>query len=217
MITGIAGGGIFWLAFFGAIAVRADLQQDMLKLQLLRTYPIRSATLVAAEIGGSLIVISVVQALLILCALMGWMFMPITPHAVPSASIASGWPKLAAAVIALPAITGLRVAVANAWAVLFPGWVQLGPTKTAGIEAIGANMLTVFGSFLVHVLLMAIPAALGYGVILALNMFSRGLWPYVPAAIVFTAISVVELWLISKWLGNVFSRTDPSAVDAALS
>jgi len=120
-------------------------------------------------------------------------------------------------VIALPAITGLRVAVANAWAVLFPGWVQLGPTKTAGIEAIGASMLTVFGSLLVHVLLMAIPAALGYGVILALNMFSRGLWRYVPAAIVFTAISVVELWLISKWLGNVFSRTDPSAVDAALS
>ena len=217
MITGIAGGGIFWLAFFGAIAVRADLQQDMLKLQLLRTYPIRSATLVAAEIGGSLIVISAVQGFLILCALLGFLFMPVQPRTVPSALIAGALPKLVAIVIALPAITGLRVAVANAWAVLFPSWVQLGPTKTAGIEAIGANMLTVFGSLLVHVLLMVVPAAIGYGLILALNTLSRGAWAYVPAAIVFSAVSTVELWLIAKWLGNVFSRTDPSAVDAALS
>ena len=216
MIAGIAGGGTLWLAFFGAIAVRADLQQDMLKLPLLRTYPIRGSALVAAEIGSSLLVITALQWLLLLCAIIGAQFMPLPRNQNAAAIAAGAWPMLVALVIALPAVTGLRVAVANAWAVLFPGWVQLGPTRTAGIEAIGANMLTVFGSLIIHALLMVIPGALAAGVLLSVHSVGRVPWMLVPAAIAFTAMGAVELWLLATWLGRVLSRTDPSAVDAAL-
>jgi hypothetical protein len=107
--------------------------------------------------------------------------------------------------------------------VLFPAWVQLGPTRSAGIEAIGANMLTVFGSMLAHFLLLVLPGLLGAASYYALVVvFSPGAelratsWPGVPAAIAFSACAFAELWLIVHWLGGVLTRTDPAAVDAAL-
>lgn len=222
LLVGIAGGGIAWLALFGAIAVRVDLQQDMLRLQLLRTYPLSGAALVGAEIGASVAILCAFQGLLLAVALIAVLVTLFSSNSAALGPAFESWPKYAAALIALPAVTALRVAVANGWAVLFPGWVQLGPARNAGIEAIGANMLTVFGSMLAHLLLMLIPgliaAAVYFGAASAL--LSRGsshvLWPLIPAAMMFVATALGELWLIVRWLGGVVTRTDPSAVDTAL-
>ena len=208
--------GILWCAILGAFTVRVDLQQDMLRLQLLKAYPLSGAALVGAEIGGTVVILGALELAFLMVGAVSVLFVPAR----------AGWgdvgivrvlPGVVAALIALPAITALRVAVANAWAVLLPGWVQLGPERVAGIEAMGQNLLAVAGSMFAHLFLLLLPAIAGLGLLLAFSGTARTLtWPIIPAAIAFAAVAAAELWLMVRWLGGVFARTDPGAVEAVL-
>src|SRR5262249_25696958 len=143
--------------------VRVDLQQDMLHLQLLRTYPLSGAAIVAAEIGSTVLILCTFQALLAAGSAIAALAALSSSSTARTLEVAlRAWPMVVGGAIVLPAVTALRGAVANGWAVLFPGWVQLGPTRTAGIEAIGANMLTVFGSMLAHLMLLVLPGAAAF-------------------------------------------------------
>lgn len=216
ILSGLLIAAVVWLALFGAIAFRVDLQQDMLRLSLLRAFPVSSAALVGAEIASSVVTICAIQGILILLAAVpvGLALRSMPPTR--AAEVLSLPPMMLAALIVLPAVTALRVAVANGWAVLLPGWVHLGPARNAGIEALGQNLLTVVGSLLVHMLLLLLPIGAA-----ALVLFvSRGAegstgWFAVPAALAFAAVAAAELWFLVHWLGGVFARTDPSAVEAA--
>jgi hypothetical protein len=195
------------LTFLGPLYVRTDLHQDMLMLSLLRSYPLSGFSIVAAEIGGTLAVLTVMQVLLLLIG---------SSALVQSAGAARILPLAVAAVFAIPAITALRVVVANAWVVLLPGWVHLGAGRPAGIEALGQNLVSILGSMIAHLLLLIVPAVAAF---LTEWLFAGelGHWAYVPAAMVGAFFAVVELWGIVGWLGQVLMRTDPSEVEAVAS
>jgi hypothetical protein len=203
------------LAAMGPLFVRTDLQQDMLVLSLLRSYPLSGRANVAAEIAGTVALLSVAQAA---CVVVGFALLaPWTAQWVRDGDltrVASGVPVVIAALIATPAVTALRVAVANAWAVLLPGWVHLGPGRSGGIESLGQNLLRVIGSMFVHLLLLALPAIAGV-IVYAVLKGMVGTGAFIPAAIVGSAVAAGELWFIVEWLGAVLVRTDPSAVEAA--
>jgi hypothetical protein len=192
------------LILFGPLYVRTDLHQDMLMLSLLRSYPLSGFAIVAAELGGTLALLLAMQAVLLLVGF---------PALAQMAGTARALPITVAGIFAVPAITALRVAVANAWVVLLPGWVHLGAGRAAGIEALGQNLVTILGSMIAHLLLLIVPtvAALLVGRLLSPEL---GYWAYVPAAMLGAFFAAVELWGITGWLGQVLMRTDPSDVDA---
>jgi ABC-2 type transport system permease protein len=208
--------GILWLALLGAMAVRVDLQQDMLQLPLLRTYPLSGRTLVAAEIGGTILLLCAMEAILVVVALGTAALGAGMPRAWPARFTADALPIMLAGFIILPAFTALRVAVANAWAVLLPGWVRLGPDRQAGIEAMGQNLVLLAGSLIALLVLLILPGLAGTVVwfVLARSLHLAA-WGAPPAAIVAAAVCAGELWLLVRWLGGVLSRTDPAAVEAA--
>ena len=208
---------LLWLVLFGAAAVRVDLQQDMLQLPLLRTFPLGGATIVAAEIGATIALISAMQLVFVVAAGASGFYLLAANDAPAAFSAAKLLPVAAAAVLVIPSLTALRVAVANAWAVLLPGWVRLGPERQAGIEALGQNIVTTAGSLLVLLVLLIVPGALALAVKVALPGSLRDAgWTLLPPAMALAAGVAVELSLIVRWLGAVLSRTDPSAVEAAI-
>jgi hypothetical protein len=126
----------------------------------------------------------------------------------------SAVPVIISGLLLMPAVTALRVAVANAWAVLLPGWVHLGPGRSGGIESLGQNLLSVMGSMVVHLLLLVLPVVAG-GIVYWVLRGIAGAASYVPAALIATAVAGAELWFIVEWLGAVLARTDPAVVEAA--
>jgi hypothetical protein len=203
------------LAIMGPLFTRTDLQQDMLMLPLLRTYPLSGRTIVAAEIAGTVAVLSAAQLALVVAgfALLAPWAAQWLRDAAPSRAL-SEVPVIISVLLVTPAVTALRVAVANAWAVLLPGWVHLGPGRSGGIESLGQNLLSVMGSMFVHLLLLVLPAlsaAMVYWVLRGI----AGPAAYIPAALVGTAAAGAELWFIVEWLGAVLARTDPAVVEAA--
>ena len=194
------------LTFLGPLYIRTDLHQDMLMLSLLRSYPLSGSSIVAAEIGGTVLVLTAMQVVLLLLG---------SPVLVQGAG-ARALPLAVAAVFAIPAITTLRVAVANAWVVLLPGWVHLGAGRPGGIEALGQNLVSILGSMIAHLLLLVVPAV---AAVVTWRLFASelGHWAYVPAAMAGAFFAAVELWGIVGWLGQVLMRTDPSDVEAVAS
>jgi len=190
----------------GPVYIRTDLQQDMLVLSLLKSYPLTGAAVVGAEIASTVLILSVFQAVCLIIAF---------PLFLDQVGGELAPPIAVAGIFAIPAITALRVAVANGWAVVLPGWVHLGPGRAAGIESLGQNVISILGSTVAHVLLLIAPLAFAAPVIWIAHEWI-GAWAYVPAAAVGAAIAVAELWVVTRWLGGILARTDPSDVDAAM-
>ena len=196
------------LAILGPGFVRADLRQDLLQLDQLRSYPLRGSTIVAAEIAGTTVILTAMQYLLLASA--SFLATYSTNVPVPIA------PAALIAVVALPTLNAISLTVANGAALLFPGWVRLGDGRSAGIEAMGQNVLAIFVSLIITLVALILPlivttlVASGLG---AASSRSMNLWAFVPAAPIGALVALGELWLVIKWLGRVFARTDLAQIE----
>ena len=190
------------LLIVGPLWVRNDLRLDMLQLELLRSFPVRGATLVRAELSSALVTLAALQVPMLLAA---YALNPV--HNKIGRSWSDQTALLVTSLIFLPAVSALGVLVQNAGVLLFPGWVRLGLSRPGGIEAIGQGIVTMFGSTLVLTLGLALPLVLGAPV--AIVAVARvGLWGLVPGTAVGAAVVAGEVWLVTAWLGRVFERTD---------
>lgn len=197
------------LFIVGPLWVRNDLRLDMLQLELLRSFPIRGAALVRAELSSALVTLAALQVPVLLAA---YALNPV--HNKIGQSWSDQTALLITSLILLPAVSALGVLVQNAGVLLFPGWVRLGLSRPGGIEAIGQGIVTMFGSTLVLTLGIALPLLLGAPV--AIVAVARvGLWGLVPGTAIGAAVVAGEVWLVTAWLGRVFERTDELPDEAA--
>lgn len=197
------------LLFVGPLWVRNDLRLDMLELELLRSFPVRGATLVRAELSSALVTLAALQLPMLLAA---YALNPV--HNRIGQSWSDQTALLVTSLLLLPSVSALGVLVQNAGVLLFPGWVRLGLSRPGGIEAIGQGIVTMFGSTLVLTVGLALPLVLGAPV--AIVAVARvGLWGLVPGTAVGAAIVAGEVWLVTAWLGRVFERTDELPEEAA--
>ena len=199
---------LIMLVILGPGFVRADLRQDLLQLDQLRSYPLRGSTIVAAEIASTAVILTAMQYLLLAFAASLASFDSHAP--VPIA------PAVLIALVALPTLNAISLTVANGAALLFPGWVRLGDGRAAGIEAMGQNVLAILVSLIVTLLAMFLPLVVATLVASGMSAAaSRSLnaWAFVPAAPIGALVAFGELWLVIKWLGRAFARTDLAQIE----
>jgi hypothetical protein len=193
----------------GPYSVRNDLRQDMLRLSVLKSWPISGERLLWGEVLAPSIVVSLVAWLLVLVA--GGLSL-----AIPAAAVS--WSERLAigvsAAVVFPALILTQVVIQNATVVLFPGWVAVGPARPHGVEAMGQQMLMFAGTFLLLGVGL-LPGAAFAAVVLLLGYWLVGWLAAIPAALVFATLLVAEVVLAVHFLGGVLDRTDPSAIDVA--
>jgi ABC-2 type transport system permease protein len=185
--------------------IRNDLRSDLLKLDLLRSYPLPGHAVVAAETAASTLVLTVLQLGLLLIAYLA--FLGIAGLDPP---LGLRTAVLAAALVCLPGINYLGMLIHNGIALLFPAWVHLGSSRPGGVEALGQNMLMIVGYAALLAVSLVGPAGLAAAVLLLLHA-SLGWWASVPGAVVLLAGIAVEAAFMVRWLGRVFERMEPVA------
>jgi hypothetical protein len=207
-----------WLAVFwgglmvvtGPQYVRNDLRGDLLKLDLLRSYPLRGWSVVLAEAVASTLLLTAIQ----LCVL-GIGYLAFLGNRSMTPDLEERTLLLLAGVIFLPAVNLLGMLIQNGAALLYPAWVRLGSGRAAGVEALGQNLLMMIAFLALLSLTLVLPVAIGGGTFLLL----RGLleaWAVIPAAMAALGIMGFEAALMVDWLGGVFERTDPAAVGISI-
>ena len=189
--------------------VRNDLRSDLLKLDLLRSYPLAGRAVVAAETAASTLVLTGLQIGLLLVAYFAFLG---NAHMDPPLGLRTI--ALLTVVACLPGINYLGMLIQNGAAILFPAWVHLGSGRPGGVEALGQNML----------IIVAYSALLGAGLVLpgmlalltfALLRDAIGWWALVPGSLVLLAGIAVEAAALLRWLGAVFESTDPAGAEIA--
>lgn len=188
----------------GPTWVRSDLRQDLPRLALLRSYPLRGSRVVAAQIASSVVVLSALQYALLAVSYVALLFTddaPLDPHG------RALW--LAALVVGLPVLNAASLSIQNGIALLFPAWVRLGPSRPGGVEAMGQGLLTMFSTLVLLSVLLLLPALAGW-FILDIFRAAGGAWAWASALIVLLVLLGAEVLGIVSWLGRIFDRTEPS-------
>jgi len=190
----------------GPQVARSDLREDLLHLELLKTWPVPPAAVVRGEMLAPAMALTLVAWSAIACALV------LSAAAFSAASLASRASIGATIAIVAPALISAQLTVHNAAAILFPAWVPLGTARPRGLDAMGQRLILFFGVVLAMVLMLlpgAIPAALVW---LALHGL-LGTAAFVPAATVLAAIVLVEVFVATEALGPLYERLDLTAIE----
>ncbi|MBP6671090.1 MAG: hypothetical protein KA180_16665, partial [Gemmatimonadales bacterium] len=113
---------------------------------------------------------------------------------------------------ALAVLAGINIVslgIQNGGALLYPAWVRT-EIRPGGIEQMGQHLLTAGVSFLLLLLFLVGPAALGGGIGYLLHG-RIGPWAALPAGAVAAAALLLEAFLLVDWLGD---RLEAGARDA---
>lgn len=206
-----------FLIILGPLAIRNDLRQDLMHIDMLRTYPLDGASLVFAEVASSTLALTAVQWVLVTG---GYLLLALAPDALgndPSGyfetAFADRTTTLVVGVAVLPIVNATSFVVQNGAALLFPGWVRLGASSMGGLEIIGQRILGVLASLSGMMLFLALPMAT---VIVALTPWSGSptpkVLPFVGAVSAGAVVACVEIYVAIRWLGRRFERTDITAI-----
>jgi hypothetical protein len=205
-VLGTAAMLLVWSVILGPRFVRNDLRGDLTQLSLLKTFPLSGARSVAAEVASATLSLTVVQALVVIVAFVVLLF-----SADPPATLLDRSMVLIAAPFAFFAINAVNLSIQNGATLMFPAWMSLGMNRSAGVEAMGQNMLMALAS-IVLLACSLIPAAVT-GTIVYLLLSGADLRTRI-AALVLAAIATLlaEVAGFTIVLGKLFERTEPSAL-----
>ena len=193
---------------FGPQIVRGDLRSDLRHLELLKTWPVKSADVVRGEMLWPCVVVT------------AFSWFALVSAAVFSAAALPSWPPAwrlctaLAAMLLAPALVSAQYTVHTAAAVLFPAWVPLGDQRARGLDAMGQRLI-VFGGVLLTLVVVVGPGAI-VGAILWLTLYRLiGAAVIVLGAAACLAIVGIELLLLTEALGRAYEGIDLSAVERA--
>ncbi|MGH7653691.1 MAG: putative ABC exporter domain-containing protein [Gemmatimonadaceae bacterium] len=192
--------------FFIVQVLRHDLRSDMLHLPFLKSLPLAGADLVLAEVLSTALPMVAVQFALF--AVAGIAASMSSKAGYVPASIAIG--AAIASPLMLIALDGAICTILNGSAVLFPGWIRLGPGSGGGIEMMGQNMLSMIATVVAFVLMLLIPLAIAATAWFALK---ANLTIAVTAACALAAIALAsETYGLIIALGQAFERAEPQQI-----
>ena len=184
--------------------VRNDLRGDLLKLDLLRSYPLRGQSVVIAEVAASTLMLTAIQLGIATIAYLAFLGNQTMVPDLEERTL-----LLLAAVVFLPAINLLGMLIQNGAALLYPAWVRLGAGRAGGVEALGQNLLMIVAFIGLLGVTLALPVGLGGGAFLLLRPAIDN-WAALPATVLVLSTVAFQAALIVDWLGRVFEGTDPA-------
>jgi hypothetical protein len=216
-VAAVAGAICLFLAVLAVVMgpqmMRNDLRQDLARLPLLKTWPVRGAALMRGEVLAPTIVVTAVAWIFLLAAAsLGGEYGSGTGLA--SVLQPHRWPLLAAACLLAPAIVLSQVVVQNGLAVLFPAWVAVGASRARGIDAMGQRLFMLAGILLTLVVSL-VPGAIAGAVLAVVAYQLTGAVMIVLPALAAALVVAGECWLAIEGFGRVLDRTDPTAVESA--
>lgn len=198
----------FFVAAFIALPgwFRQDLRAELGHLVFIKTAPIPSRDIVAAQTGAAAVVASL--GLLVI-------------FAIPLGIVAADDPLLGfgttlvllgeALLVALPVLVLLHVTVHNAIALLFPSWSRVGQAGVGGLQAMGQAYVTLAAILAALALLLVLPGLAVVGCVQLLP----GAAGIAVAIVVGSAVALGEWWLACRWLGRQLDRIEPEALPTA--
>jgi hypothetical protein len=206
LIGAFAGGAALFTVVMAPQVLRIDIRQDLEHLELLKTWPIRAATVVRGELLWPGVLITAVAWLMIAIATM------LSGAVVPKIGFAWRMAVGAGVGVVAPALVFAQLTVHNGVALLFPAWVPLGSQRARGVDALGQRLIMLGGTWLL-LIVMAIPGALAGAIVwFALGTFF-GPAMLVPAALTCAVVIAIEVLLATEALGPVYERLDMTAVE----
>ena len=202
----VALGGALAAVVMGPQLARTDLRQDLLHLELLKTWPIRASAVIRGEMLWPVTMLTLVAWAAIGVAMTFW-----TPAFSPATAAWRVSAALAAALLA-PGLVAAQYTIHNAAAVMFPAWVPLGTSRPRGIDAMGQRLI-MFAGVLIGLALMMVPGVIAGGILWLVLYGIAGPVVLVPAAALCTAIVMVEVLTATEALGPVFERLDLTGIE----
>jgi hypothetical protein len=200
--------GALFTIFMAPQIIRMDMRQDLAHLELLKTWPVRGASVIRGEIAWSAIVVTVIAWTLGLIAMVLSM---VSSSRIPTANRFAVWTTF---LVVIPALVLAQYTMHNAVAVLFPGWVPLGASRPRGVDAVGQRLILLIANWLGLVIAL-LP---GIALTAVLSLLFRplvGPWILPLGALLTTAIVVAETMVVTEALGPVFERLDVTSVEPA--
>jgi hypothetical protein len=187
-------------------AIRIDIRQDLQHLELLKTWPVRAASVVRGEMLWPGVLITVLSWTMIAMstALAGSLLTRVDGPLRLSAG--------AAAMVLAPSLAFAQLAIQNGAALLFPAWVPLGSQRARGLDAMGQRIIMLGGSWLA-LLVMLLPGVIAGGIVWFALHGVLGPAALVPGALVCTGALAIEVLIVTELLGPAYERIDLLAVE----
>ena len=193
---------------FGPQMVTADLRRDLAHMAVIKTWPVRGASLVRGELAAPAAVLSAIACLSTLAA---WIFGLQLSASVIDWSWVDVTGAGVAALLLAPLVILVQLLFHNALAVMFPAWVVTTGARGAGVEVMGQRMVMLAAMFLVVAIALA-PAVLAGGLAAyVVRPLAGGLWMPVGAVVAATVLAI-ECAFASEAIGAVMDRTDISSL-----
>ena len=204
----LASGAAAMTILLGPQLARTDLRQDLLHLELLKTWPIRGSAVIRGEMLWPAALLTTIGWIAIGVATLFW------TAAFPPATLPWRVSGAVAAALIAPGLISAQFLIHNAAAVVFPAWVPLGTSRPRGIDAMGQRLI-MFAAVLIGLVLLMAPGAIAGGVIGFAFWRLTGPVVLIPAAAVCTAVVLIEVLAVTEALGPVYERLDVSGVERA--
>jgi hypothetical protein len=189
----------------GPQMARSDLRQDLTALSLLKTWPMRGAAIVRAEVLAPASVLIAISYLALISA-------AVLSEGTPLATdLPNRWSWLIAALLVAPGIVLTQLLAQNGLAVTYPSWVALG-ARTGGVDVVGQRlliMIVVMLSLVVGLLPAVLVAGVGVGIVYLLTSTVAVAFGGALAGVVLVA----EAFAASEVIGAILDRSDISVLD----
>ena len=195
------------MAIGGPLAFRNDLRLDLRRLEVIKSYPIEGARLVAAEIAAPATMIVVIQSALLVTAVLliraagsqnGFLNRMASPEAV-----------IAALLLLIP-IVAIQLLIQNAVVIFFPAWASRSREEARGFAPFGQRLVLLAA----HILILAV-ALIPAGIVFIPAVFvARRMTDFGAALAIATcpavAVMAAEVYAAVQFMGSHFEDIDVS-------
>jgi hypothetical protein len=189
------------VALLGPQIVRSDLRGDLRHLDVIKTWPMKSAAVIRGQLLWPTLSLTLSVWFALGCATV------FSAAAFPRVTAIVRLSSSAAAFVLAPALVAAQLTVHNAVAVLFPAWIPVGSQRARGFDVLGQRLILLAGVILVLAVMVG-PGAIA-GVLIAFAFYGiAGAVSVVPAAAVCVVIVAAEIGLVTQMLGTAYDRID---------
>lgn len=199
-ISGLIVTGIF--VFAGPQMVRSDLRLDLLRLDLIKAFPLTAESLLIAELAAPLLILSAFELLMLTISLVILNFSSV-PSFVTSPEF------IVCAIVLIVPVTAIQLLIQNGAMILFPAWSLNTDTTMRGLTALGQRMLFFIGNFVtLAISLLPAAAVLAGTMFVVTKFFGRSPAMIVLSTIPAAAILAGEAAIAHRFLAAQFDEID---------